>query len=107
MKRLMIAAVVLAACSSSAPAIAGPKSALDGIQFDGVSTDRELKVEGHTRRQWLEQHPIEAKDYWKAWDCKGKPCDSKWNANIRAGAALIKRTDKDPKLQADASATSH
>lgn len=107
MKRLMIAAIVLAACSSSAPAVAAPKSALDGYQFDGVSSDGELKIEGHTRREWLGQHPVEARDYWKAWDCKGKPCDSKWNAKIRAKAALIERTDKDPKPRADNAATSH
>jgi hypothetical protein len=73
------------------------KSALDGHQFDGVSSDAELKVEGHTGRYWLSRHPVEARDYWAAWDCKGKPCDSKWYANIRTKARLVQRTDTDPR----------
>ncbi len=93
--------VAIALVTSPALASAAPKSALDHVQFDGVSTDAELKIEHHTRRQWLDSHPVQAKDYWRAWDCKGKPCDSKWNANIRAGAAKITRTQKDPSAPSD------
>jgi hypothetical protein len=71
------------------------KSALDHIQFDGVSSDGELKTEHQTRRQWLETFPVQAKTYWDAWDCKNEICDSSWKANIRKKAALIKRTDED------------
>jgi hypothetical protein len=74
-----------------------PKSDLDNFQFDGVSSDAELKDQHHSRRDWLSAHPVQAKDYWKAWDCKGQGCDSTWNANIRAKAALIDRTPQDPK----------
>ncbi len=94
--RLFILACAVSLVALAPPAFAGPKSRLDNMQFDGVSSDGELKTEGHTRRQWLQQNPVQAKEYWKAWDCKGKPCDSQWNANIRKKAAQITRTDKDP-----------
>lgn len=90
---LLLAGALLACATQVAHA---QKSALDHVQFDGVSSDGELKVEHHTRRHWLDHHPVQAKDYWDAWDCKGKPCDSTWKGNIRKKAALIKRTDKDP-----------
>ena len=77
-------------------ASAGPKSALDHFQFDGVMADDALKDSGWTRRHWIEQYPVQAKEYWRAWDCKGKPCDSTWQAQIRAKAKLIARTPKDP-----------
>ena len=97
---LLLAALLLTAQAQVAFA---QKSALDHMQFDGVSSDGELKTERLTRRQWLEQYPVQAKDYWDAWDCKGKACDSTWKANIRKKAALIKRTDKDPAPPATAS----
>jgi len=84
-----------------------PKSALDHIQFDGVMDDGTLKDSNETRRQWLDENPVPAKEYWRAWDCKGKPCDSKWQANIRAKAALIQRTDKDPPNQAGGPSSRH
>ncbi len=84
------------AVAQPAPVIA-QKSALDGHQFDGVTSDAALRTAGRTRRDWLDKHPVEAREYWAAWDCKGKPCDSSWYANIRAKAALIKRTDEDPR----------
>lgn len=93
---IFIVALTGFALTQIAPASA-QKSALDGYQFDGVSSDAELKVEGQTRRHWLDNHPVQAKEYWAAWDCKGKPCDTKWYANIRAKAALVKRTHRDPK----------
>ncbi len=107
MKRLVLAALVLAAIAST-PCLAQsmPKSVLDGMQFDGVSSDAELKIEHHNRRQWLDAHPVQAKEYWKAWDCKGRPCDSKWQATIRAEAALIPRSAKDPKPPAGGPVTS-
>lgn len=99
MKYFILAAVGLALMAPFAHAAGKPKSALDGYQFDGVSADAELKVEGHTRRGWLRDHPVQAKEYWAAWDCKDEACDSKWYANIRKKAALIKRTPDDPKVQ--------
>jgi len=95
MKTTVVLSLV-AALAIAAPAAYAQKPALDHVQFDGVSSDGELQVEHHTRRHWLDHHPVQAKDYWDAWDCKGKPCDSPWKANIRKKAALIKRTDKDP-----------
>lgn len=91
--------IVLVALLASASASVGPaeaqKSALDHFQFDGVSSDAELKDQGHTRREWIESHPVQAEEYWRAWDCKDRPCDSKWNANIRAKAAKIERSRLD------------
>ncbi len=97
MKRLIFAAAAVGTFLGM-PAIshATPKSALDGLQFDGVASDAVLKTANRTRRQWLDSLPVQAREYWRAWDCKGKPCDSKWQADIRAKAALISRTDKDP-----------
>lgn len=91
-------ALLLAASAASTPGPAqAQKSALDGHQFDGVISDKALKTAGRTRREWLDRQPAEAREYWAAWDCKDKPCDSKWYANIRAKAALIRRSSKDPK----------
>ncbi len=102
----IVCATALLAGFGQAQAYA-PKSALDHLQFDGVVDDDALKGGGQTRRQWLDQNPAPAKEYWRAWDCKGKPCDSKWQANIRAKAALIQRTDKDPPNQAGGTSSSH
>ena len=109
MKRLTFALAILAAVvSTTCVAQSVPKSALDGLQLDGVDSDAALKVAGWTRRRWLDTTMrSQVKEYWRAWDCKGKPCDSKWQANIRAKAALVARTDKDPKPLADTSATGH
>ncbi len=90
---ILLAAALLAL---GAPAAQAQKSALDHVQFDGISSDGELKTEHLTRRQWLQQYPVQAKDYWDAWDCKGKPCDSAWKANIRKKAILTKRSEEDP-----------
>ncbi len=92
----MLLPVAALTCLISSSVTAAPKSALDGFQFDGVAADAVLKDAHQTRRQWMEATPVQAKEYWRAWDCKGKPCDSKWQANIRAKAALIPRTEKDP-----------
>jgi hypothetical protein len=83
------------------------KDALDNVQFDGVMSDGVLKDSHEARRTWLDQNPVPAKEYWKAWDCKGQPCDSKWQQNIRAKAALIPRTDKDPKPTSATSSSGH
>jgi len=109
MKRLILAlAVLTVVVSTPCAAQSVPKSALDGLQLDGVDSDAALKTAGWTRQRWLETSPAsQVKEYWRAWDCKGKPCDSKWQANIRAKAALIPRTDKDPKPSADTAAMGH
>jgi hypothetical protein len=83
------------------------KDALDGFQFDGVTSDALLKGAHQTRRDWLDQNPKASWAYWKAWECKGQPCDSKWQQNIRAKAALVPRTDKDPKQASGASSSGH
>ena len=106
MKRMFLPILGLS-CLLASQALATPKSALDGLQFDGVMSDAILKDAGQTRRQWLEATPVQAKEYWRAWDCKGKPCDSKWQANIRAKAALITRTDKDPPMSDTSKKASH
>jgi len=88
----------------------GHKSALDGFQFDGVLADAALKASGWTRRHWLDLYPVNAKEYWRAWDCKDRKCDAPYYKNIRAKAALIPRTDKDPAPATDtepASAARH
>jgi hypothetical protein len=74
----------------------GQKSGLDGFQFDGVLADAALKASGWTRRHWIELYPVDAKEYWRAWDCKDRKCDAPYYRNIRAKAALIPRTEKDP-----------
>jgi len=103
MKRLMIAAIVLAACSSSAPALAGSKSVLDNDpdMFAVVTPDRLLGKT--TRRQWLTLWPVPGKEYWAAWDCKDKACDSAQRAHERATAKLIPRIATDPKPEDAAS----
>ena len=101
MKRLSFIVVAALVATTAAGPAAAQKSALEHVQFDGVSTDAELRVEKHTRRQWLDTHPLQAKEDWAAWDCKDKPCDTKWYANIRGKAALIKRTDRGPPPAAD------
>jgi hypothetical protein len=71
--------------------------------FAVVTPDRLLGR--HTRRQWLDLWPVNGREYWAAWDCKGKLCDTPDRAHIRATAKLIPRTDADPKpLPADAPA---
>ncbi len=102
MKRLLLAVLALMSMAPTTSfAQSAPRSALDGFQFDGVLSDAILKDQHLTRRAWLNENPLGARQYWSAWDCKGKPCDSKWQANIRDKAALIQRTDKDPKPAAD------
>ncbi len=97
MKRLIFAvAIFAAAISNPGTARILPRSALDGFQFDGVLSDAALKTAGWTRWHWLEVYHMNAPEYWRAWDCKDKPCDSKWQANIRAKAVLIPRIYKDP-----------
>lgn len=106
MKRLLFTfAAVVVAISGSASARQS-KDALDAVQFDGVMADGVLKDSHETRRTWLDQNPVPAKEYWKAWDCKGQPCDSKWQANIRAKAALVPRSEKDPKPVSGTSSSS-
>ena len=97
MKSLLFTAGIAFALISLATPVVAQKSALDGHQFDGVMSDAALKTAKRTRRDWLDKNPIGAKEYWAAWDCKGKPCDSKWFAKLRAKAALITRTHQDPK----------
>ena len=106
MKLIAMIAIPLALVFQPALAHA-QKSALDGFQFDIVLSDAVLKDNHTTRRQWLDSTPVPAREYWQAWDCKGKPCDSKWFANIRAKAALIPRTDKDPPPSDGAASSSH
>jgi len=108
MKRLILVLAILAAAAATPwAAESAPKSALDGLQFDGVMSDAVLTDAHQTRRQWLETTPAQAREYWRAWDCKGKPCDSKWQASIRAKAALIPRTDKDPPPSNTSTKTGH
>lgn len=93
MKKAYLTVVFIAGLSLTAqlyPAQAR-RSALNDVQFDGVTSDRGLKTAGITREKWLEIYPRQAREYWDAWDCEGKSCDSQWKANIRAKARLVPR----------------
>jgi len=84
------------------------KSVLDNNPdlFTLVTPDHLL---GNTpRRKWLDLYPVNAKEYWAAWDCKGKRCDTKARARIRATCKLVPRTARDPKPidEADSSGVS-
>jgi len=80
------------------------KDALDDTtdMFGLVTPDNLLGATN--RRQWLDLHPVLAKVYWAAWDCKGKPCDTAQRAHYRSIAKLVARTDRDPKPLEDTSA---
>ncbi|HWU61479.1 MAG TPA: hypothetical protein VN112_05580 [Ensifer sp.] len=98
MKNLILAALAGLLLSPTATFAEAPKrSVLDNEPelFAVVTPDRLLGR--HTRRQWLTLWPGNGREYWAAWDCKGKPCDTPKRAHIRATAKLIPRTDKDPK----------
>lgn len=69
--------------------------------FSSVTPDRLLGKT--TRRKWLDLYPVDAKIYWAAWDCKGKPCDTRGRAHIRAIAKRVPRTPRDPKPLDDTS----
>lgn len=97
--KLLIMTLTLCACVASAPAFAKPakKGALDKEPdlFASVTPDRLLR--DMSRRDWLTLWPVPGRDYWAAWDCKGKPCDNPKRLHIRANAKLIPRTAADPK----------
>ena len=103
MKNLIQAALAGLLLSPTATFAEAPKkSVLDNEPelFAVVTPDRLLGR--HTRRQWLTLWPGNGREYWAAWDCKGKLCDTRERAHIRATAKRIPRTDADPKpLPAD------
>lgn len=97
---VMLTSLVLLPASTWAEA--PKKSVLDNDPdlFAVVTPDRLLPK--MTRREWLTLWPVNGREYWAAWDCKGKPCDTRDRAHIRATSKLISRTEKDPKpLSAD------
>jgi hypothetical protein len=93
---------------ASSPGIAAQnhKGALDDTTdiFGLITPDHLLGAT--SRREWLDLHPVLAKVYWAAWDCKGKPCDTPQRAHYRAIAKLIPRTEKDPPPGAAAASSS-
>ncbi len=95
------AALLIAAMMISVPCLATAevksRGALDNTKdlFADVTPDSLLGKT--TRRKWLDLYPVNAKIYWAAWDCRGKPCDTPKRAHIRATAKLVPRTDRDPK----------
>lgn len=95
---LIYAGVLLAQSGHAEPG----KGALgpDPDRFAVVTPDRRLG--DMTRRKWLTLWPVNGREYWAAWDCKDKPCDTPQRAHIRETAKLIPRTDKDPKPPAEA-----
>ena len=97
MKWLVLAATAVTIGLSTAPVHAGQKSVLDNDPdlFAVVTPDRLL---GHqTRREWLKLWPVLGKEYWAAWDCMDKACDTAQRARERATAKLIDRLPTDPK----------
>ncbi|MGN6210552.1 hypothetical protein [Asticcacaulis sp.] len=106
MNTLTVIAVSLAIITPVvADAAPKKKGALDDTTdlFAMVTPDRRLG--DLTRRKWLTLWPVDGREYWAAWDCKGKRCDTPKRAHIRATAKLIPRTDADPKpLPPDTSA---
>ena len=98
MKILSLAILVLLPfLAPPASAEAPRKSVLDNDPdlFAVVTPDRLLPK--MSRREWLTLWPVNGREYWAAWDCKGRLCDTQERAHIRATAKLIPRTDKDPK----------
>lgn len=97
MKSIASAILICFFAVSSTNAGEARKSALgnDPDLFAVVTPDRLLH--GMTRRKWLTLWPVPGKEYWAAWDCKGKPCDTPQRAHERATAKLIERLDTDPK----------
>lgn len=96
---IMTMTLTLCACVASAPAFAKPPktSVLDNDPdlFALVTPDRLLG--DMSRRKWLTLWPKLGREYWAAWDCKDKGCDTPKRAHIRATAKLIPRNDNDPK----------
>lgn len=92
---ILIAGVILFGGNAQA----GPpkKSVLDNDPdlFAVVTPDRLLGSD--TRRQWLTLWPVNGREYWAAWDCKGKPCDTPQRVHERETAKLIPRLATDPK----------
>jgi hypothetical protein len=97
MKTALAALSIAVLLATGAEARTAPKSALDHDpdMFAVVTPDRLLGTT--TRRQWLTLYPVLGREYWAAWDCKGKLCDTAKRKHIRETAKLITRTDADPK----------
>ena len=98
MKPIFASMLVLVTLSlTPAMATQAKKGALDKEPdlFASVTPDRLLG--GMSRREWLTLWPVPGRDYWAAWDCKGRSCDNPKRVHIRANAKLIPRTDADPK----------
>lgn len=97
MKTLVIAILSALAFTTVGYAKGNRQGALENTQdlFASVTPDRLLGKT--TRRQWLDLYPVNARLYWAAWDCRGRPCDSRERAHIREIAKLVARTSKDPK----------
>ena len=100
MKLAILVAVALIVSDGAAHAQAGKRDALDNDPdlFAIVTPDRSLG--DMTRRKWLTLWPVPGREYWAAWDCKGKPCDTPQRVHERAVAKLIPRLSTDPKPEA-------
>ena len=97
MKGALMAMAALSLIATTCHAGPAPKSVLDNDPdlFAVVKPDRLLGDQ--TRRQWLTMWPVNGREYWAAWDCKDKPCDTKQRAHERATSKLIERLPTDPK----------
>lgn len=96
MKPLILATVIATFGAAAAHAAPPPKTALDDPDLFAVVTPDRL-LGGMTRRKWLTLWPVPGREYWAAWDCKGKPCDTPERAHERATAKLVQRLETDPK----------
>lgn len=102
MKKIILAiATAIFVIGTPSLAALAKKSVLDNDPdlFALVTPDRLLGKT--TRRQWLTLWPKLGQEYWAAWDCKGKRCDTPQRAHIRETAKLIPRTEADPEPVGD------
>ena len=101
-----IVVAALVATMTAGPAAAQKKSKLDKDPdlFAVVTPDRLLGK--MTRREWLTLWPVPGREYWAAWDCQHRSCDTDKRKHIRETARLIPRTAADPEPLTDADASS-
>ncbi len=97
MKRALLALGLLVLTAKSAEAGKAPKSALDNDPdlFAVVTPGRLLG--NQPRRQWLTLWSVNGREYWAAWDCRGKPCDTERRVRERAASKPIALLPTDPK----------